>query len=52
MLRSSKLPPRARTTLVEYVEEKSFGLYGGCRKQQQPICRSPVQHHRKLVGLL
>jgi len=35
MLRSSKLPPRARTTLVEYVEEKSFGLYGGCRKQQQ-----------------
>src|ERR1700736_7080805 len=26
MLRSSKLPPRARTILVEYVEEKSFGL--------------------------
>ena len=35
MLRSSKLPPRARAILVEYVEEKSFGLYGGCRKQQQ-----------------
>ena len=35
MLRSSKLPPRARTILVEYVEEKSFGLYGGARKQQQ-----------------
>src|ERR1700720_1427050 len=36
MLRSSKLPPRARAILVEYVEEKSFGLYGvGSRKQQQ-----------------
>jgi len=35
MLGSSKLPPRARAILVEYVEEKSFGLYGGCRKQQQ-----------------
>ena len=35
MLRSSKLPPRARAILVEYVEEKSFGLYGGSRRQQQ-----------------
>jgi hypothetical protein len=35
MLRSSKLPPRARAILVEYVEEKSFGLYGGSRGQQQ-----------------
>ena len=35
MLRSSKLPPRARATIVEYVEEKSFGLYGGSRRQQQ-----------------
>ena len=31
----SKLPPRARATIVEYVEEKSFGLYGGSRRQQQ-----------------
>src|ERR1700686_726358 len=31
----SKLPPRARAIIVEYVEEKSFGLYGGSRKQQQ-----------------
>jgi hypothetical protein len=51
MLRSSKLPPRARAILVEYVEEKSFGLYGGSRRQQQRFCRSPVQHYRKLVGL-
>jgi hypothetical protein len=36
MLRSSKLPQRARAIIVEYVEEKSFGLYGcGSRKQQQ-----------------
>jgi hypothetical protein len=35
MLRSSKLPPRARAILVEYVDEKSFGLYGGSRRQQQ-----------------
>ena len=35
MLRSSKLSPRARAILVEYVEEKSFGLYGGSRRQQQ-----------------
>jgi hypothetical protein len=35
MLRSSKLPQRARAIIVEYVEEKSFGLYGGSRRQQQ-----------------
>jgi hypothetical protein len=35
MLGSSKLPPRARAIIVEYVEEKSFGLYGGSRRQQQ-----------------
>jgi len=35
MLGSSKLPPRARATIMEYVEEKSFGLYGGSRRQQQ-----------------
>src|ERR1700738_721799 len=28
-------PPRARAIIVEYVEEKSFGLYGGSRRQQQ-----------------
>jgi hypothetical protein len=26
---------RARAIIVEYVEEKSFGLYGGSRRQQQ-----------------
>jgi hypothetical protein len=31
----SKLPRRARAIIVEYVEEKSFGLYGGSRRQQQ-----------------
>jgi hypothetical protein len=45
MLGSSKLPPRARAIIMEYVEEKSFGLYGGSRRQQQ---RFAV---RLLVGL-
>src|ERR1700730_17876129 len=31
----SKLPPRARAIIVEYVEEKSFGFYGGSKRQQQ-----------------
>jgi hypothetical protein len=35
MLGSSRLPPRARSAIVEYVEEKAFGLYGGSRRQQQ-----------------
>ena len=35
MLASPQLPPRARTVLVEYVEEKSFGVYGGSRRQNQ-----------------
>src|ERR1700732_1665290 len=35
MLCSSKLPPRARAIIVGCVEEKSFGLYGGSRRQQQ-----------------
>ena len=35
MLDSSRLPPRARSVIVEYLEEKSFGLYGGSRRQQQ-----------------
>jgi hypothetical protein len=35
MLGSSKLPPRAREILLQYVEEKAFGLYGGNRRQQR-----------------
>ena len=35
MLVSPQLPPGARSIIVEYVEEKSFGLYGGSRRQQQ-----------------
>ena len=51
MLRSSKLSPRARAILVEYVEEKSFGLLWWEQETTTAICHSPVQHHRKLVGL-
>ena len=35
MLGSSRLPLRARSVIVEYVEEKAFGLYGGSGRQQQ-----------------
>jgi hypothetical protein len=35
MLVSPQLPQRARSVIVEYVEEKSYGLYGGSRRQQQ-----------------
>jgi hypothetical protein len=35
MLSSPRLPPRARSIIVQYVEEKSLGLYGGSRRQQQ-----------------
>ena len=47
MLGSSKLPPRARAIIVEYVEEKSFGLYGGSRRQQQ---RFAVRMSNTIVG--
>jgi hypothetical protein len=43
MLVSPQLPPRARSIIVEYVEEKSFGLYGGSRRQQQQFA---VRLHR------
>ena len=47
----SKLPPRARATIVEYVEEKSFVSLWWEQATATAICRSPVQHYRKLVGL-
>ena len=43
MLVSPQLPPRARAIIVEYVEEKSFGLYGGSRSRQQQFA---VRLHR------
>jgi hypothetical protein len=44
MLAAPELPPLARTKILEYVEEKAAGLYGGSRSQRrnfaaQLICR-------------
>ena len=35
MLAAPKLPPSARTRILEYVEEKAAGLYGGSRSQRR-----------------
>ena len=50
MLAAPELPPLARTKILEYVEEKAAGLYGGSRSQRRkfaarlsieklPVCR-------------
>jgi hypothetical protein len=52
MLAASELPPFARTKILEYVEEKAAGLYGGSRRHRRkfaarlsieklPVCREP-----------
>ena len=35
MLAAPKLPPLARSKILEYVEEKAAGLYGGSRSQRR-----------------
>src|SRR3989440_12996300 len=35
MLAAPQLPPLARTKILEYVEEKAAGLYGGSRTQRR-----------------
>jgi hypothetical protein len=35
MLAASELPPLARSKILEYVEEKAAGLYGGSRSQRR-----------------
>ena len=35
MLAAPELPPLARSKIVEYVEEKAAGLYGGSRSQRR-----------------
>ena len=51
MLAAPELPPRARTKILEYVEEKAAGLYGGSQSQRRkfaarlsieklPVCRA------------
>jgi len=50
MLAAPELPPLARTKILEYVEEKTTGLYGGGRRRRRkfaarlsieklPVCR-------------
>src|ERR1700730_5139022 len=50
MLVSPQLPPRARSIIVEYVEEKSFGLYGGSRRQQQQFAVRLLRYQRMREG--
>jgi hypothetical protein len=59
MLAAPELPPLARTKILEYVEEKAAGLYGGSRSQRRKfaahlICRETeatlVPEHDKIAG--
>jgi hypothetical protein len=50
MLVSPQLPPGARSIIVEYVEEKSFGLYGGSRRQQQQFAVRLLRYQRMREG--
>ena len=38
MLSAPKLPPSVRTTLLEYITEKTSGLYGGNERQRRLFC--------------
>src|SRR5512132_2890640 len=38
MLSAPKLPPPDRTTLLEYIAEKTSGLYGGNERQRRLFC--------------
>jgi hypothetical protein len=38
MLSAPKLPPSVRTTLLEYIAEKTSGLYGGNERQRRLFC--------------
>ena len=64
MLAAPELPPLARTKILEYVEEKAAGLYGGSRSQRRkfaarlsieklPVCRAtestPVPEHNGIT---
>jgi hypothetical protein len=65
MLAAPELPPLARTKILEYVEEKAAGLYGGSRSQRRkfaarlsieklPICGETestlVPEHNGITG--
>jgi hypothetical protein len=59
MLAAPELPPLARTKILEYVEEKAAGLYGGSRSQRRKfaahlICRGTestlVPEHHNIAG--
>ena len=65
MLAAPELPSLARTKILEYVEEKAAGLYGGSRSQRRkfaarlsieklPVCRETeptlVPEHNGITG--
>ena len=66
MLAAPELPSLARTKILEYVEEKAAGLYGGSRSQRRkfaarlsienlPVCGETestlVPEHHKIAGV-
>jgi hypothetical protein len=66
MLAAPQLPPLARTKILEYVEEKAAGLYGGSRTQRRqfaarlsieklPVCGETestlVPEHNGITGV-
>ena len=40
MLAAPSLPPSVRTIILEYIEEKTAGVYGHSKKEETPICSS------------
>jgi hypothetical protein len=46
MLIAPNLPPTARATLLEYIAEKTSGLYGGTERQRRQFC-TRIGNHTK-----
>jgi hypothetical protein len=49
MLAAPELPPLARTKILEYVEEKAAGLYGGSQHQRRKFRRPAF--NREIAGM-
>jgi hypothetical protein len=50
MLAAPELPPLARTKILEYVEEKAAGLYGGSRSQRRKFGYGGSRSQRRKFG--
>jgi hypothetical protein len=50
MLAAPQLPPPARDKILEYVEEKAAGLYGGSRTQRRKFAARLSIHESRLCA--